>query len=106
LLLLLLLLLLLQLSELDVLDQMPHYVPISAHLEWNLDELLERMWEYLSLVRMYVLHTSNDYCNQPIALTTKSNRIESNRLGSARLGALFAVTQNHVVKFQIIMHQS
>jgi ribosome-interacting GTPase 1 len=101
LLLLLLLLLLLQLSELDVLDQMPHYVPISAHLEWNLDELLERMWEYLSLVRMYVLHTSNDYCNQPIALTTKSNRIES-----ARLGALFAVTQNHVVKFQIIMHQS
>ena len=43
------------LAELEVLDQIPHYVPISAHLEWNLDELLERMWEYLSLVRMYVI---------------------------------------------------
>ena len=33
-------------QELDVLSQIPHYVPISAHKEWNLDELLERMWEY------------------------------------------------------------
>lgn len=41
-------------EELDLLDQIPHYVPISAHLEWNLDELLERIWQYLALIRMYV----------------------------------------------------
>lgn len=41
------------LEELDVIDKIPHYVPISAHLEWNLDGLLEKMWEYLDLTRMY-----------------------------------------------------
>ena len=40
-------------EELDVLDRIPHCVPISSHNEWNLDELLERMWEYLDLVRIY-----------------------------------------------------
>ncbi len=27
--------------------QVPHYVPISAGKEWNFDELLEKIWEYL-----------------------------------------------------------
>jgi small GTP-binding protein len=40
-------------EELDVLDKIPHCVPISAHNEWNLDELLERAWEYLDLIRIY-----------------------------------------------------
>ena len=41
------------LEELNVLDQIPHYVPISAHLEWNLDELVETIWDYLDLIRIY-----------------------------------------------------
>lgn len=40
-------------EELDLFDRMPHYVPISAHLEWNLDELLEMIWEYLDMDRIY-----------------------------------------------------
>ena len=40
-------------EELDLLDQIPHYVPVSAHLEWNLDALLEKSWDYLSLIRVY-----------------------------------------------------
>eukprot|EP00005_Dracoamoeba_jomungandri_P006055 CAMPEP_0174261718 /NCGR_PEP_ID=MMETSP0439-20130205/11926_1 /TAXON_ID=0 /ORGANISM="Stereomyxa ramosa, Strain Chinc5" /LENGTH=358 /DNA_ID=CAMNT_0015346255 /DNA_START=21 /DNA_END=1093 /DNA_ORIENTATION=- len=40
-------------EELDILDKIPHYVPISAHLEWNLDQLLEMMWDYLNLIRVY-----------------------------------------------------
>jgi len=40
-------------EELDILDRIPHYVMISAHLEWNLDELLAKMWDYLGLIRMY-----------------------------------------------------
>lgn len=43
----------LTLEELDVIDKIPHYVPISAHLEWNLDGLLEKVWDYLNLTRMY-----------------------------------------------------
>jgi small GTP-binding protein len=40
-------------EELDILDKIPHYVPCSAHKEWNLDELVEKMWEYLDLLRIY-----------------------------------------------------
>lgn len=39
-------------EELDVIYKIPHCVPISAHHRWNFDDLLERMWEYLKLVRM------------------------------------------------------
>ncbi|GHP12341.1 developmentally-regulated G-protein 3 [Pycnococcus provasolii] len=41
------------LEELDVLDKLPNYCPISAHLEWNLDGLLDQAWEKLALVRIY-----------------------------------------------------
>jgi len=40
-------------EELDVFDRLPHWVPISAHLEWNFDDLLAKMWEYLNLIRIY-----------------------------------------------------
>ncbi len=40
-------------EELEILDKIPHYVPICAALEWNLDELLEKAWEYLDLIRIY-----------------------------------------------------
>lgn len=39
-------------EELDVIYKIPHCVPISAHHKWNFDDLLEKMWEYLKLVRM------------------------------------------------------
>ena len=40
-------------EELDLLDQLPNYVCISAGLKWNLEELLERIWEKLDFVRVY-----------------------------------------------------
>ena len=40
-------------EELDIIDQVPHYVPISAKDNWNLDELLEKIWEYCSMIRLY-----------------------------------------------------
>ena len=40
-------------EELDLLDKVPHYVPISAHKEWNFDELLQKTWEYCNMVRIY-----------------------------------------------------
>ncbi len=40
-------------EELDVIYQMPHCVPISAHHKWNFDDLLEMMWGYLDLTRIY-----------------------------------------------------
>ncbi len=40
-------------EELDLLDRLPHHCLISAKDEWGLDDLLEKMWDYLSMVRVY-----------------------------------------------------
>ena len=32
----------------------------SAHLEWNLDGLLEKIWEYLNLIRVYTKPKGNN----------------------------------------------
>eukprot|EP00128_Syssomonas_multiformis_P018485 Colp12_sorted_trinity150504_noHs@23297 len=40
-------------EELDVIYKIPHCVPISAHHQWNFDDLLDKAWEYLSLTRIY-----------------------------------------------------
>lgn len=40
-------------EELDVIYKIPHCVPISAHHKWNFDDLLEKIWDYLSLIRIY-----------------------------------------------------
>ncbi len=41
------------LEELNILDKLPHYCPVCAYLEWNLDGLIEMMWDYLGLIRIY-----------------------------------------------------
>lgn len=40
-------------QELDLVSRVPHYVPISAKDEWNFDELMEKIWDYLDLIRIY-----------------------------------------------------
>ncbi|KAL0211820.1 hypothetical protein RCL1_005446 [Eukaryota sp. TZLM3-RCL] len=40
-------------EEVDRLAQMPHSVPISCSFELNLDRLLTKIWEHLSIVRVY-----------------------------------------------------
>ena len=43
----------LTIEELDIIDQLPHHVPISAHHGWNLEELLEKIWDYTKMLRIY-----------------------------------------------------
>mmetsp|Transcript_794 Transcript_794/g.2589 ORF Transcript_794/g.2589 Transcript_794/m.2589 type:complete len:368 (+) Transcript_794:262-1365(+) len=40
-------------EELDLLDKMEHYCPVSGHHQWNLDGLLDMTWDYLQLNRVY-----------------------------------------------------
>eukprot|EP00941_MAST-03F_sp_MAST-3F-sp1_P005747 g5747.t1 len=40
-------------EELDLLDEVPHYVPVSSQYEWNFDVLLEHIWEYAQMLRLY-----------------------------------------------------
>ncbi|XP_065200298.1 GTP-binding protein 128up [Planococcus citri] len=64
-------------EELDILYRIPHCVPISAHHKWNLDDLLEKMWEYLDLTRIYTKPKGQlpDY-SSPVVLQTSRRRIE------------------------------
>lgn len=65
------------LDELNILDQIEHYVPIAGDLGWNLDELIDRMWEYLDLIRVYTKPKGKDPdYTQPVILPRKFSRIE------------------------------
>mmetsp|Transcript_12430 Transcript_12430/g.31308 ORF Transcript_12430/g.31308 Transcript_12430/m.31308 type:complete len:376 (-) Transcript_12430:182-1309(-) len=69
-------------EELDILDQMPNYVPISSQHKWNLEELMEEIWDRCNMLRIYtkpqgqmpdydgpvILHSENptieEFCNR------------------------------------------
>ena len=51
-------------EELDIICKIPHTVPISAHHKWNYDDLLDKMWTYLKLVRIYTKPKVNSQLNQ------------------------------------------
>jgi|EP00769_Ergobibamus_cyprinoides_P004618 small GTP-binding protein len=62
-------------EELDLLDKLPNWIPISAHEEWNLDELLEKIFERLALMRVYTKPVGQppDY-DDPIILKCSSGK--------------------------------
>jgi len=64
-------------EELDIISRIPHCVPISAHHKWNFDDLLEKMWEYLNLVRVYTKPKGllPDY-SAPIVLNAERKSVE------------------------------
>jgi len=65
-------------EELDIIYKVPHAVPISAHHKWNFDDLLEKMWEYLKLVRIYTKPKGQlpDY-ESPVILQTTRCSVEA-----------------------------
>lgn len=64
-------------EELDIIYKVPHCVPISAHSRWNFDDLLEKMWDYLHLVRIYTKPKGQlpDYTS-PVVLPTEHTAVE------------------------------
>lgn len=64
-------------EELDIISEMPHCVPISAHHKWNYDSLLEKMWDYLKLLRIYTKPKGQlpDY-ESPVVLQTNRRTVE------------------------------
>ena len=65
-------------EELEILEKMPHYVPISAAKEWNFEELFETIWEYLSFIRVYTKPKGMipDY-EQPVILFRHQSSVEA-----------------------------
>jgi hypothetical protein len=70
-------------EELDILDQMPNYVPISSQHEWNLEELMEEIWNRCNMLRIYTKPKGQmpDY-DEPVILHAANPTIEEfcNRL--------------------------
>mmetsp|Transcript_8753 Transcript_8753/g.18518 ORF Transcript_8753/g.18518 Transcript_8753/m.18518 type:complete len:179 (-) Transcript_8753:217-753(-) len=64
----------LTIEELDILDQMPNYVPISSQHEWNLEELMEEIWERCNMMRIYTKPRGQvpDY-DEPVILHSEGN---------------------------------
>jgi len=64
-------------QELDVISSVPHCCPISAHHQWNLDELIDMAWVYLDLVRIYTKPRGQlpDY-DSPVVLKRGKNTVE------------------------------
>ncbi|XP_045171308.2 developmentally-regulated GTP-binding protein 1 [Mercenaria mercenaria] len=64
-------------EELDIIYKVPHCVPISAHHKWNFDDLLEMMWDYLKLCRIYTKPKGQlpDY-TAPIVLKNDKSSVE------------------------------
>ncbi|XP_076801299.1 developmentally-regulated GTP-binding protein 1-like isoform X2 [Clavelina lepadiformis] len=64
-------------EELDIIYKVPHCVPISAHHKWNFDDLLEMMWDYLKLIRIYTKPKGQlpDY-EAPVVLATNKSSVE------------------------------
>jgi small GTP-binding protein len=64
----------LTIEELDILDQMPNYVPISSQHEWNLDELMEEVWNRCNMLRIYTKPKGQipDY-DEPVILHSEGN---------------------------------
>uniref|UniRef100_F6YB55 Developmentally regulated GTP binding protein 1 n=1 Tax=Monodelphis domestica TaxID=13616 RepID=F6YB55_MONDO len=64
-------------EELDIIYKVPHCVPISAHHRWNFDDLLERIWDYLRLVRIYTKPKGQlpDYTS-PVVLPDSRTTVE------------------------------
>lgn len=70
-------------EELDILDQMPNYVPISSQHAWNIEELMEEIWQRCDMMRVYTKPKGQipDY-EEPVILRAANPTIEEfcNRL--------------------------
>lgn len=64
-------------EELDLIYRIPNACPISSEHGWNVDELLEQMWEKLQLRRIYTKPKgkSPDY-NTPVVLRKNACTVE------------------------------
>lgn len=65
-------------QELDVIYRIPHACPVSAHHEWNFDDLLEMSWKYLNLIRVYTKPRGQlpDYAS-PVVLRKNQCSVEA-----------------------------
>jgi len=82
-------------EELDLIYRIPNACPISSEHGWNIDELLEQMWDKLQLRRIYTKPKgkSPDY-NTPVVLRKSACSVED-FVGYA------TITGRHLLKMSV-----
>ncbi|KAJ1444897.1 DRG2, developmentally regulated GTPase 2 [Pelagophyceae sp. CCMP2097] len=67
---------LLTIEDVDALAREPHSVVISVHSNYNLDFLLEKMWEYMGLIRIYTKRRgAPPDLSEPVVLSSQRHGI-------------------------------
>lgn len=64
-------------EELDILDQLPNYVPISSQHGWNMEELMEEIWNRCNMIRIYTKPQGQipDY-EEPVIMHAENPTVE------------------------------
>lgn len=64
-------------EELDLLSQVPHYLPVSGGHGWNFDLLRDMIWEYLDFIRIYTKPRGQipDY-SAPVVIPRKNATVQ------------------------------
>lgn len=90
-------------EELDIISEVPHHVPVCAHHEWNLDGLVDTMWKYMNLLRVYTKPKGQipDYTEPVILPATKKtvadfcDRIHRTLLDQFRVALVWGKSVKH-----------
>uniref|UniRef100_A0A2K6U8B3 Developmentally regulated GTP binding protein 1 n=1 Tax=Saimiri boliviensis boliviensis TaxID=39432 RepID=A0A2K6U8B3_SAIBB len=90
-------------EELDIIYKVPHCVPISVHHRWNFDDLLEKIWDYLKLVRIYTKPKGQlpDYTSPkvlPYSRTTEEDfcmKIHKNLIKEFKYALIWGLSVKH-----------
>lgn len=62
-------------EELDLLDELPNWIPISCKHGWNMDELLEKIWSKLGIVRIYTRPRGGEVdLEEPVIIRTRRDK--------------------------------
>jgi small GTP-binding protein len=99
-------------EELDLLYRIPNACPISSEHGWNIDELLELMWEKLNLRRIYTKPKGKmpDY-DSPVVLRSNAGTVEDfvrnyRHLGSASEGQHWLFSGDSAIKYTSLLWNS
>ena len=93
----------LSLEELELLDKVEHYCPLSGNLKWNLEGFLDKIWKYCDMIRVYTKPKGQDPdWTDPVVLPRNKrtveafcNRIHRNMIKSFKHAIVYGASAKH-----------
>uniref|UniRef100_A0A2K5Q2F4 OBG-type G domain-containing protein n=1 Tax=Cebus imitator TaxID=2715852 RepID=A0A2K5Q2F4_CEBIM len=82
-------------DKLDIIYKVPHCVPISARHRWNFDDLLEKIWDYLKLVRIYTTPKGHGASYSRTTVEDFCMKIHKNLIKEFKYALLWGLSVKH-----------